>query len=95
MAGEDEPNDPQTGAIFLALKIYRVFLQMLSKQNIQHNEQVYWNIIDNIELFFSWLTVHADTITSLLPKSNVRLYSAIAPINEEDKSYFKLMGSIS
>lgn len=92
---ESEPEDPQTGAIFLCLKIYRVFIELLSKQSVQHNELIYWNTLDSVELFFSWLANHAEAIEALLPNSNIRLYPLLAASDTEGKSYFKLMGSIS
>lgn len=81
--------------VLLCLKIYRVFLQMLSKQNIQHNEAIYWNIVDNIDLFFTWISKNSSTITQLFPKSNVHLYPSLMAYNDQDKSYFKLFGSLS
>ena len=83
--------------IELALKLYRAFLDMLSKQNIQKNEQVFWNIVDNIELFFTWFANHSLYISTTLSTSNVILYAELVPCgsNEEEKSYLKLMASIS
>jgi hypothetical protein len=78
----------------LVLKLYRMLIELLSKQNTQHNEQIFWNTVDNIDLFFTWLATHAQEITRLLPSSNVHLYAALAP-NGEEQSYFKLMGSLS
>lgn len=80
----------------LVLKLYRAFLDMISKQGIQQNEQVFWNIVDNIDLFFTWFANHSIYISSILTTSNVILYAELAPRgSEEERSYLKLMASIS
>lgn len=83
--------------IELVLKLYRAFLDMISKQSIQQNEQVFWNIVDNIDLFFTWFANHSIYISSVLTTSNVILYAELAPrgSSEEERSYLKLMASIS
>lgn len=69
---------------------------MISKQGIQQNEQVFWNIVDNIDLFFTWFANHSIYISSILTTSNVILYAELAPRgSEEEQSYLKLMASIS
>jgi hypothetical protein len=79
----------------LAVKVYRVFLEMLTKQKIMHSEAVYWNIVDNIDLFFSWMSSHTPIIGTIFPNSNILLYPHLLAHNDEKQSYLKLLASIS
>ena len=60
-----------------------------------HSESVYWNIVDNIDLFFSWMCTHAPIINTIFPKSNILLYPSLIAFNDEKQSYLKLLASIS
>lgn len=79
------------------MKLYRSFLELLSKQSTHHNEHVFWNTVDNIDLFFTYLATHSGEVERLIPSSHASLYASLLPkaTSEEEQSYFKLMGSIS
>ena len=95
IAEEEDGDATRVGVVLLGLKLYRVFLEMLPKQGVQRSEPVFWNVVECIELCFGWVSAHAARLSQLLPRSNAYLYPALAGSDEEGRSYFKLLSSLS
>lgn len=95
IAEEEDGDGTRVGVVLLGLKLYRVFLEMLPKQGVQRSEPVFWNVVECIDLCFGWVSTHAARLSELLPRSNAYLYPALTGSDDEGRSFFKLLSSLS
>lgn len=74
----DEDNEEKKSVlVLLVVKVYRVLLDMLPKQTSQQNESIFWNIVDTIGVYFTWLSELSSEIANVYVKSNVKYYKIV------------------